>query len=983
MTTRRTYILKKLSAYHGFMLTSLLLICLLFLLGRSVKVQAAESIKAPAKAENLVLFVSFADTEEDYWNKNTRYADTAKIIQTRADKIYALYNSEEVAQGAAISMKQYFSVISGDKFQIENVMPQMSVKQEKDGKDHYSITPITVSGRQSSYVNTYDAKLSLMKEVLQKLNENSSFLAKLPGSLDANGDSFADNITFVFAVDSVEDRGSIFFAHKSSMDGQVSDGLKVKNMPMNNYNILNAGNFGGLSGVGVSTVLCHEFLHVLGALDTYTNDGRGVIGCWDIMASTGNNPQYPLAWTRRELGWASMKEVRLDATNTSGTYTLRTPAVSSSDYAMVVRTPYSNDEVFVIEYRKQGDSYKTDVKDKMDRNIGGSGLIVYRVNLKAESWSNTRANYIYLFREGEGESEATNTGAATGGYFSDGLSGADNYSSQAVRTSFGSASPEATSKEGAITYIDGTNSGLIIKNIGKAGGDNITFELEYHGEAIDGKWQTEEFENASVEYSYETSMALLGDRIYAGNLDIAVLHNKVYGLASTSESNYRPALLCYENGKWQRKKILCEEQSSDMSLLQGNDESLYVSCIVANTGMIKIFRVDENEKVEEITENINTLGKHQSVKLAAANPKLAATSDGVMLVYRDYYNSDKIYAYRRTQTEWELLDTDGAAGNSFAVYGKGKKVCIAVADNKTDGESYVYTNTYPQNSFKKIAKPFLKGQATTASAAIDANGVVYAAAYSAKDNQMEVKGYRNGNWERLGLNVFSRMPIGIWLSVEQKKVYALCQYTEGELEVKSHLIFDPDTIQPTNPGEKPGEGEKPNESEKPGEGEKPTEPKKPAAEAGKTTQSEQKTNTANPVVKAGTTFSDKKTQARYKVLTVGKKKTAEYVRSLNKKRKTAQIPATITWKKQKYSVVSIGAGAFKKHTALIKVTVGKNVTKIKSKAFFGCKKLTRLNLKTKKLTKKSIGKQAFAKINKKCIIKAPQNKKKLYNNLIH
>lgn len=38
--------------------------------------------------------------------------------------------------------------------------------------------------------------------------------------------------------------------------------------------------------------------------------------------------------------------------------------------------------------------------------------------------------------------------------------------------------------------------------------------------------------------------------------------------------------------------------------------------------MIKIFRVDENEKVEEITENINTLGKHQSVKLAAANQSL-------------------------------------------------------------------------------------------------------------------------------------------------------------------------------------------------------------------------------------------------------------------------------------------------------------------------------------------------------------------------
>ncbi len=107
------------------------------------------------------MFVSFWQTRRKITGiRNTRYADTAKIIQTRADKIYALYNSEEVAQGAAISMKQYFSVISGDKFQIENVMPQMSVKQEKDGKDHYSITPITVSGRQSSYVNTYDAKLS-------------------------------------------------------------------------------------------------------------------------------------------------------------------------------------------------------------------------------------------------------------------------------------------------------------------------------------------------------------------------------------------------------------------------------------------------------------------------------------------------------------------------------------------------------------------------------------------------------------------------------------------------------------------------------------------------------------------------------------------------------------------------------------------------------------------------------------------------------
>lgn len=939
-------------------LINLVIVYLIFLLS-SMKVRASESIKAPESAENVILFVSFADTEKDYWNQNTNYANISGITETRADKIYALYNSEDVTQGSTISMKQYFSVVSGDKFQIDNAMPQLSVKQEKDGRSHYNITPITVSGKQSAYTSSYDVKIRLMKEILQKLNETPAFLENLPKSLDADGDSFVDNVTFVFAVDSETDRSSIFFAHKSSMDGQISDGFQVKNTPMNNYNILNAGNFGGLSSFGVSTVMCHEFFHVLGALDTYTNDNRGVIGCWDIMASTENNPQYPLAWTRQQLGWASMQEIRMDTANASGSYSLSAPANSSSDYAMIVRTPYSNDEIFVIEYRKQGNSYKAELKDKMDRNIGGSGLIIYRVNLKAESWSNTKANYIYLFREGEGESEATNTGAVTGGYFSDGLYGDNNDSSQAIRTTFGSESPEATSKEGAITYIDGTNSGLVLKNIGKAGGDSITFDLEYYAETIRGKWQTEEFENASVEYSYETGITLQGNKVYAGNLDMAVFHNKVYGLASMSDAEYRPTLLCYENKKWKRVKILCEKQSYDMSLSQGEDGYLYISCVAAEDGQVKIFRVDENENVEEITMNINILGKQQNINLSAANPKIASTSAGPVLVYRDYYNSDKIYAYRKTQEEWKLLSTDGAAGNSFDVYGKGKRVCIAVADNTIDGESYIYTNTYPQSNFKKIAESFLKGQGTTAAVAIDENDVVYAAAYNGKEQQMEVKGYRNGNWERLGLNVFSRMPVGVRLLTEQKKVYAACQYTEGELEVKSHLIF--------NAGMTGTE-----------ESENPIKSKETLPEAQKSIDNK-KLDSVRHIV--GDSFYDEKTQAIYKVLSIGKNSTVEYVKSLNKQRKIARIPSKVWWGKQKFSVISIGTGALKNHKKLKKIIIGQNVSTIKRKAIFRCKQLTVINIKTKKLTKKSVSKEAFSKTNKKYQIMVPKNKKKLYQKI--
>ena len=54
--------------------------------------------------------------------------------------------------------------------------------------------------------------------------------------------------------------------------------------------------------------------------------------------------------------------------------------------------------------------------------------------------------------------------------------------------------------------------------------------------------------------------------------------------------------------------------------------------------------------------------------------------------------------------------------------------------------------------------------------------------------------------------------------------------------------------------------------------------------------------------------------------------------------------------------------------------------KIGATAFSGCKNLTKITLKSTKLIKSSVGKNALKGTNKKLVIKVPKNKVKTYNN---
>lgn len=98
----------------------------------------------------------------------------------------------------------------------------------------------------------------------------------------------------------------------------------------------------------------------------------------------------------------------------------------------------------------------------------------------------------------------------------------------------------------------------------------------------------------------------------------------------------------------------------------------------------------------------------------------------------------------------------------------------------------------------------------------------------------------------------------------------------------------------------------------------------------------------------------------------------------NKKAKRVTIPAVIKVNGVTYKVTSIGAKAFNGNKKLTKVTVGTNIKKISNNAFFKCRSLKTVTIKSVLLTKKTASKKTFKGVGKKMVIKVPKKVKKAY-----
>lgn len=125
--------------------------------------------------------------------------------------------------------------------------------------------------------------------------------------------------------------------------------------------------------------------------------------------------------------------------------------------------------------------------------------------------------------------------------------------------------------------------------------------------------------------------------------------------------------------------------------------------------------------------------------------------------------------------------------------------------------------------------------------------------------------------------------------------------------------------------------------------------------------------------KAGTKYTVAGCQ--YKVIKAGAE--VSLIKT-NKNAKSVTIPAVIKVKGVTYKVTSIGAKAFNGSKKLTKVTIGTNIKKISNNAFFKCKSLKTVTIKSVLLTKKTASKRAFKGVGKKMVIKVPKKMKKAY-----
>ena len=128
----------------------------------------------------------------------------------------------------------------------------------------------------------------------------------------------------------------------------------------------------------------------------------------------------------------------------------------------------------------------------------------------------------------------------------------------------------------------------------------------------------------------------------------------------------------------------------------------------------------------------------------------------------------------------------------------------------------------------------------------------------------------------------------------------------------------------------------------------------------------------------GKTVRDKTTNGVYKVLS---KTSVEYTKPIAK-RAAVNIPAKVKLSGKTFNVTKISANAFRNNRVMKSLTIGSNVTTIGANAFYGCKNLNTVVIKTAKLTSKTVGANAFAKTGAKPVVTVPAKQFNTYKTLL-
>lgn len=683
----------------------------------------------PQSITNLVIFVKYNGDSRDIFNAEQDYGTYKVNNWDSIKKMYGPNVQHDYLNGTDYdnSFQNYIYVISEQKVRVTSIFPQ----------ENASGTAVnTYELQQSSYFTEGE----MVREVLNALN--SGVINNEDGTfdlsqyrLDNRQNGLVDNLTIVIQGDAGEDRNNIIYPHKSQYSGQETlNGCRIFN-----YNILpSAVLVTDDASMGVKQaqgVIAHEFLHVLGLPDLYRGSDDGVpVGQWDTMASNSSFLQYPLSYLRALQGWITAREITTD-----GRYTLTAVSENGGDKVFILKTPISDSEMIVLEYRKKNSSVYA-----FEHRIPSSGLLMYRVDTKVEDHTNIRGkNYIYVYRPNVTDPEAGKDvlPSKVNAVYNAALDVTNG------ETEYGSTDLSKSFMDNTLYYSDGKNSGIYISDLElSADGNQLSFSVTFAdygsadlwenvGTAFDSNnygdavlYPDEDKQSIYMAYtkgigsntqvqaykwngmSWETIGGAVSGAMFPA---IAACGNDVY-LAYQRSDNGRTEICRLDSGNWSRIKEISAQYVQSIQFVTDNDSiyAVYQENISSDRKKLVIYDVKNNIVVNE-EKTLQDFG----------NPSVCKNGSRLYVLYSDFFagngrNNAVIDVYDISKKTWSSVKTFSLTGtNTHSIKAVDGKIYAFVGKSGEapivsiyDGAWWEDTTVAGMNNFINASMEIIEGE---------------------------------------------------------------------------------------------------------------------------------------------------------------------------------------------------------------------------------------------------------------------------------
>jgi len=306
--------------------------------------------------------------------------------------IYIRFSDQEEFDEPRAFFEQKFNETDPEAVSLRNYYTEVSYDQLDLVTNHFPESPMDISisyqdEHPRAYFLPYNAATNPQgyqywektEREHQLLADAVNFVAdQVPEELniDRNDDGYVDNVCFIIrGVHSAW--ADLLWAHRWALwnNNVFINGLQVWDYTFQPEN------------QNTVRVLAHEMFHALGAPDLYHYgfDGLSPAGPWDVMESgfvhMGSHMKMKYG------GW--IDEIPL--ITESGLYQLN-PLYMEDNSCYRINSPNSTSEFFVLEYRKRDMS-------TFDRNVPGSGLLIYRINQNFDGNADGPPDEVYVYRK--------------------------------------------------------------------------------------------------------------------------------------------------------------------------------------------------------------------------------------------------------------------------------------------------------------------------------------------------------------------------------------------------------------------------------------------------------------------------------------------------------------------------------------------------------------------------------------------------------